>query len=585
MGVRTLNREIARIFNEIADFLEIKGELSFKINAYRRAAQNIENLSRDVSELLKEGKLETIPGVGKELAEKIKQFVETGKVKKHEELKAEIPAGLLEIMKVPGVGPKKAKLFYEKLKIDSLEKLESAARSHKLCKLPGIQEKTEANIIKGIEFLKRSSGRIPLGKALPLARRIVEYLLKEGVVERAEACGSIRRRKETIGDIDILGVSSKPEKAMEAFTTMDIVKEVLAKGTTKSSVIVEDDIQVDLRIVERDSYGAALQYFTGSKEHNIKLRELAIKKGYKVSEYGVFDAKTDKKIAGAEEADVYRVLGLPWIPPEIREGGEEIELALQGKLPELVDMKDMKGDLHVHSKWSDGTASIEELAIHAKEMGLKYILIADHTKGLGVAGGLDEEEIAEQIKEIDSLNKKIRGIRILKGIEANIQNDGSIDVSDEILNSLEVVIASIHHGFKNPPEVLTGRVIKAIENPFVHIIAHPTGRILGERDAYEIDLERIISACAANGTCLEINAYPMRLDLNDLNARRAKEKGVMLSIGTDAHQVDQISYLSYGVYVARRAQLGKESLLNCMDAEEILAYVRKKRGVRKWKNQ
>jgi len=578
MGVRALNKEMAKIFNEIADFLEIKGELSFKINAYRRAAQNIENLSKDISELFKEDKLHTIPGVGKELAEKIKQFIETGKVKKHEELKAEIPSGLLEIMKVPGVGPKKAKLFYERLKIDSIEKLEEAARSHKLSTLPGIQKKTEENIIKGIEFLKKSSGRIPLGKALPLSQRIIEYLLQKKVVERAEACGSIRRRKETIGDIDILGVSSKPEKAMEAFTKMEIVKEVLAKGPTKSSVIVEDGIQVDLRIVDKDSFGSALQYFTGSKEHNIKLREIAIKKGLKINEYGVFDAKTEKKIAGKDEEEVYEAIGLPWIPPEIREGGEEIELALQGNLPELVELEDIKGDLHLHSRWSDGTASIEDIAIHAKEMGFKYILIADHTKGLGVAGGLDESEISEQIKEIESLNKKIKGLRILKGIEANIQNDGSLDVSDEILKSLDIVIAAIHHGFKNPSDVLTKRMVRAIENPYVGIIAHPTGRVLGEREAYEIDIDEIMSACKKNGVALEINAYPLRLDLNDLLSRRAMEKGIMLSIGTDAHQIDQMAYLSYGVYVARRAWLKKENLLNCMELDELVRYLKKKRG-------
>ncbi len=578
MGIRALNKEIAKIFNEIADFLEIKGELSFKINAYRRAAQNIENLSKDITELFKENKLHTIPGVGKELAEKIKQFIETGKVKKHEELKAEIPSGLLEIMKVPGVGPKKAKLFYESLKIDSIEKLESSARAHKLSTLPGIQKKTEENILKGIEFLKKSSGRIPLGKALPLSQRIIEYLLQKGVVEKAEACGSIRRKKETIGDIDILGISSKPEKAMEAFTKMEIVKEVLAKGTTKSSVIVEDGIQVDLRIVEKDSFGAALQYFTGSKEHNIKLRELAIKKGLKINEYGVFDAKTEKKIAGKDEEEVYKAIGLPWIPPEIREGGEEIELALEGTLPELIEYEDIKGDLHIHSKWSDGTASIEEIATHAKEIGLKYILIADHSKGLGVAGGLDEKEIAEQIKEIDSLNKKIKGIRILKGIEANIQNDGSLDVSDEILKSLDIVIASIHHGFKNPPDMLTKRMLKGIEHPYVEIIAHPTGRIIGEREAYEIDMDEIMDAARKKGVALEINAYPLRLDLNDLLAKRAQEKGVILAIGTDAHQLDQISYLSYGVYVARRAWLKKENLLNCMELEALIRYLKKKRG-------
>lgn len=581
MGLRAFNKEIARVFNEIADFLEIKGELPFKINAYRKAAQNIENLSRDVSELLKENKLHTIPGVGKELAEKIRQFIETGKVKKHEELKTEIPSGLLEIMKVPGVGPKKAKLFYEKLKIDSIKKLEEAVRSHKLSTLPGIQKKTEENIIKGIKFLKSSSGRIPLGKALPISQRIVDHLLKKGGVEKAEACGSIRRKKETIGDIDILGISSKPEKAMEAFTKMDIVKEVLTKGNTRSSVIIEDGIQVDLRIVDAGSFGSALQYFTGSKEHNIELRELAIKKGLKINEYGVFEAKTEKKIAGNDEVDIYKLLGLPWIPPEIREGSGEIELALQGRLPELIELKDLKGDLHIHTKWSDGTASIEEVAGYAKEMGLKYILIADHSKGLGVAGGLDEDEISEQIKEIDSLNKKIKGIRILKGIEANIQNDGSLDVEKELLKSLDIVIASIHHGFKNPMEVLTKRMVKAIENPLVEIIGHPTGRILGERDVYEIDMEVIFSACKENHVCLEINAYPLRLDLNDILARRAQEKGVMLSIGTDAHQLDQLQYLSYGVYVARRGTLQKESILNCMDLGEIMEYLKKKRGKRR----
>lgn len=577
MGVKQANRDIARIFNEIADFLEIKGEMPFKIKAYRRAAQNIENLSKDISELMEEGALNNIPGVGKELAEKIKQYLNTGVVKKYEELKREIPVGLLEIMKVPGVGPKKAKLFYDKLGIDSIGKLEELAKKHHLCKLPGIQEKTEQNIIKGIEFLKRSAGRIPLGKAFPIANEIVSYLLDKKVVKFAEACGSLRRKRETIGDIDILGVSTNPSAAMEVFTNIEIVKDVLAKGATKSSIIVKDDIQVDLRIVERDSFGSALQYFTGSKEHNIQLRELAIKKGMKISEYGVFNERTGKKLAGATEEGVYEAVGLPWIQPEIREGRGEIEIALDGKLPTLVELGDIKGDVHIHSKWSDGTATLEEIAEAGKKIGYEYMVIADHSKGLGVAGGLSDEEILRQVKEIKVLNKKLKGITILSGIEANIEQDGSLDVSDRVLKELDIVIASIHSGFKAPSEVITKRILRAVNNPYVDVIAHPTGRIIGERDAYEVDIEMIMREAVRNDVWLEINAYPFRLDLNDVLVKRGKELGVKFVIGTDAHQIDQLDYMFYGVAVARRGWLTKSDILNTLPLKGFMKLLKRRR--------
>lgn len=572
------NQEIARIFNEIADMLEIKNDNPFRIRAYRKASQNIESLSEDVTEIIKSNKkLTDIPGIGKDLAEKIVEYVNTGKMKSYEELKAEIPRAILELMSVPGLGPKTAKMIYDKLGIDSIEKLEDAARSHKLQQIPKIRAKTEENIIKGIEFLKKSRGRIPLGLAWPVACDIVKALSGLKEVKKINTAGSLRRCKETIGDIDILVVSDKPAKVMDAFVSLPLVSEVLAKGDTKSSIRTKDNIQVDIRVVDSKCYGAALAYFTGSKAHNIRLREMAVKRGLKISEYGVFDEKTNKFISGAEERDIYDAVGLPWIPPELREDAGEIESALKGLLPTLVEMKDIKGDLHIHTRWSDGGNSIEEMIEAARKRGYKYIAITDHSKALGVAHGLDEKRIIEQMELIKKLNEKIKDIKILCGVEANIGMDGSLDLPVEILQKLDIVVASVHSGFKQERKTMTERVVKCIRSGFVDVIGHPTGRLLGERDAYEIDIGEVLKAAKEMDTAIEVNAYPLRLDLTDVNCKRAKELGVKIAISTDSHFTDQLDYMSLGVSVARRGWLEKEEVINTYTYEGLRNWLERRR--------
>lgn len=570
------NQEIAKVFTEIADLLEIKGDNPFRIRAYRRAAQNIEGLSKRVEDLSKEELIE-IPGIGNDLADKIITYINTGRLEILDELKKEIPEGIFEIMRVPGVGPKTAKLFYEKLNIKSVEELERMASERKLSNLPGIKGRTEDNILKGIQTLKKSRDRKPIGKVLPIAMEIVDFLKKKAPILRIDIAGSIRRWKDTIKDIDILALSENPLKTMTIFTEMPNVKEILSKGVTKSSVITHEDIQVDLRIVEEKSYGAALAYFTGSKNHNIKVRELALKKGLKINEYGIFRQADDYKLGGEKEEDIYRILGLPYIPPELREDTGEIEAALDGTLPELITIGDIKGDLHMHSNWSDGSHKIEELVEAARMLGYSYIAITDHSKGLGVARGLTEEKVLEQIKIIDIINRRLKDFVILKGIEVDIKSDGSLDLPDEILKLLDIVVASIHSGFKQSRSQLTSRLISAIKNPFVSIIAHPTGRLLGERDEYDVDMEEVFRIAKNSNKVFEINAYPARLDLNDRYARRAKELSIPIVISTDTHIISNMDYMRYGVSIARRAWLKKEDVLNTLSIENLLKNLKNKR--------
>lgn len=571
------NQEIARIFNEIADLLEIKNDNPFRIRAYRKASQNIESLSADVTEIINSNKkLTDIPGIGKDLAEKIVEYVNTGKMNSYEELKADVPRAILELMSVPGLGPKTAKMLHDKLGIDSIEKLEDAARSHKLQQLPKIRAKTEENILKGIEFLKRDRGRIPLGIAWPVACDIVKALSELKDVKKIATAGSLRRCRETIGDIDILVVSDKPAKVMDAFTTLPVVGEILAKGETKSSIRTKDNIQVDIRVVDSKCYGSALAYFTGSKAHNIRLREMAVKKGLKISEYGVFDEKTGKFLTGAEEIDIYKSVGLPWIPPELREDAGEIESALKGNLPYLVELRDIKGDFHVHTKWSDGGNTIEEMVETAIKMGYKYIAITDHSKALGVAHGLDEKRILEQVEIIRKINEKTESIRILCGVEANIGADGSLDLPAEILKKLDLVIGSVHSGFRQDRETMTARVVKCLRSGMIHILGHPTGRLLGERDAYEIDIGEVINAARETDTAIEVNAYPLRLDLTDINCKRARESGVKVSINTDAHFTDQLNYMPLGVSVGKRGWLEKEDVLNTFNYNKLLEWLKRR---------
>ena len=563
------NQEIAKIFNEIADLLELKGENPFRIRAYRRAALNIEGLTKNIEEISHE-ELLNIPGIGQDLAGKVEEYIKTGKIQAYEELKNEIPGGLSTLLSVPGLGPKTSKLLYEKLKITNIDELEKFASEHKLAGLPGIKEKTEDNILKGIEMLKRGRERQPLGKVLPIANDILGHLKKNAPVAKIDLAGSLRRWKDTIKDIDILATSDNPKEVMSVFVHLANVKEILMHGPTKSSIITHQNLQVDLRVVERESYGAALAYFTGSKEHNIRLREMAIKKGLKLNEYGIFREKDNKRVGGEKEQDVYAILGLSYIPPELREDQGEIEAAQSGTLPRLITLEDIKGDLHVHSRWSDGSHSLEELVEAAREHGYAYFALTDHSRGLAVARGLTIDRLMDQKKEIDALNRKLKGFRILQSTEVDIRSDGTLDFPDDVLEKLDIVVASIHSGFKQPVQQLTGRIVSAMKNPYVSIIGHISGRLIGEREAYELDMEKVLKTARETGTAFEINAYPLRLDLNDTFARRAKDMGIPIVISTDTHTIDQLDYMSYGVSIARRAWLEKEDVVNTFGLHVLL---------------
>ncbi len=567
------NQEVAELLFNIADMLDLLG-VAFKPQAYRKAARAIENLSGNIEEYYKKNKLEEIPGVGKSIAEKIAEFLETGRSSYYEELKRKVPEGVAAMIEVPGMGPKKAMILYKKLGIKSISDLERAARHHKIRLLKGFGEKTEQDILKGIELLRHGHERFLLGIALPIAEEIVNDLRKLREVEKISIAGSTRRMKETVGDLDILVVSKNPEPIMDHFTSMDSVARVLAKGSTKSSVLLENNLQVDLRVIPEESFGAALQYFTGSKDHNIALREICKKKGWKLSEYGLFD-KNNKMIAGRTEEDVYKKLGMQFIPPEMRENTGEIELALKHKLPKLIDYNSIKGDLHVHSKWSDGSNTIRDLALFAKKLGYEYIGIADHSKSQRIAHGLSEEEVIERNKEIDKLNKTLP-IKILKVMEVDILPDGSLDYDDSILKKLDLVIAAIHSRFKSTKEEMTKRILKAMDNPYVRIIAHPTGRLLGQRQGYEIDLDRIIKKAKEKNIALEVNASPQRLDLNGPNVKRVVTAGVKLSINTDSHAKEQMLFMRLGIGTARRGWARKEDVINTMSYKELMKWLKRK---------
>ncbi len=586
------NKELAKIFYEIASYLEME-EVAFKPQAYEKAGIALEALEEDVKDIYEKGglkALEEIPGVGKSIAEKIEEYIKTGKIKYYQNFKKRLPIKLDEIIPVEGMGPKKAKVLYEKLGVKSLKDLEKAAKNHKIAKLFGFGEKSEKNILEAIEFLKREKGRFLLGEILPIVKEVSEKLKKIKGVERVDAVGSIRRMKETIGDVDFLVISKNPKNVMDFFVSLPSVIKIWGKGKTKSSVRMEEGFDMDIRVLPKRSYGAALQYFTGSKEHNIVLRKLAIEKGLKLSEYGLF--RGSKMIASETEEGIYNALGLEWIPPEIRENQGEIEAALrplqqvqgrpekfegrqaQGKLnglPKLIDYNDIKGDLHCHSNWSrEEYPSIVELAKNSQKMGYQYVGIADHTKFLRIENGLDEKKLILRNKEIDKINKILKGFKILKGCEANIMNDGSIDIRDDVLAQLDFVIAGVHSTFKMPREKMTERIIKAMRNPNVDIISHPTGRLIKRRDEYEIDFDKILRVAKETGTILEINSYPERLDLKDTNIKKAKTAGVKMVINTDSHHIDHMQFIDYGVSQARRGWAEKNDIINTQPLEKLL---------------
>lgn len=567
------NLEIAQVFREIAKILEVKGDNPFRIRAYERAALNIEGLSEDIEKFIREDKLREIPGIGTDLENKIKEIAATGTCKHYETLKKSIPAGVLELLNIPGVGPKTAGLLYKELKIKDIAGLQQAIQKGKLKGIFGIKEKTIENIQKGIEVLKRGKERMTLAQAMQAADEFTSVLEKLPQAKKVTTAGSLRRRKETVRDIDILVISDQPQKIMPAFTGLPSVKEVLAKGETKASVRTKEDVQVDCRVLEDKSFGAALLYFTGSKNFNIKIRRIGIKKGFKVNEYGVF--KNGKFVCGKTEEEVFKILGLPYIEPELREDAGEIELAQKNQLPKLIELKDIKGDLHVHSKWSDGGNSIEEMALACRKRGYTYCALTDHSQGLKVAGGLSPAELKKKRAEIDKLNKKLKGFRILYGTEVDIDSEGALDYSDAVLKEFDVVVAAIHVGFKQSKQQLTKRIVRACKNKYAHIIAHPAGRLWGTREPYEIDFPEIFKAARDTNTHLEINSFAQRLDLNDHNCRAAKEAGVKIAINTDAHTTGQLSAMNLGVSVARRGWLGKADVINALPLEELLKALRK----------
>jgi DNA polymerase (family X) len=572
------NAEIARLFDLIADLLEIRGDNPFRIRAYRRAAQNVESLGEDIEAVAREGRLDDVPGVGKDLADKITEYLRTGRMRDLDALGKEIPRGVVELMNVPGVGPKTAKLLYDKAGIRDVAALEELARAGQLQGLPGIKAKTEANILKGIAVIKKGQERMPLGRALPLAEEIVAALRALKDVKQLELAGSIRRRKETVGDIDILVTSSKPEKVMAAFTGLPQVLDVLERGGTKASVRHREGIQIDLRVVEPEAFGAALVYFTGSKQHNIRIREMAVKKKLKISEYGVF-RDDGGRVAGKTEAEVYAAIGLPWIPPELREDTGEVEAALRGALPHLVELDDIRGDLHAHTDASDGAYSIEALTEAARARGYEYIAVCDHSQTATVARGLSPDELRAHVEKIREAQKAHPEITILAGAECDILPDGSMDYPDEVLAELDIVVGAVHSRFKQPKAEMTRRICRALARPRVSILAHPTGRLLGEREPYDVDLDQVFQTAKRHGKAVEINASPQRTDLNDVQARRAADLGVLVAISTDAHQLGHLRHIELGVATARRAWIGPAQVINTWPVEKLLGWAGSARSV------
>lgn len=574
------NYEIAKIFNDIAQFLRADN-VSFKPYAYEKAAASLQDLKEDVAQVYLRGgrkALEEIPAIGKAMSDHIEEYIKKGKISFYEEFKKKLPVKMDELVAVEGLGIKKVKVLYEQLGIKNLKDLERAAKKHKIAPLFGFGETTEKNILQGIEFLKTSHGRVPIFEIRPIALEILEKIKKLPEVKKASLAGSMRRGKETIGDVDFLVVSSDPKKTMDFFVALPGVKKIWGQGKTKASVHMAGGYDMDLRVVPEKSYGSALQYFTGSQAHNIATRKIAIAQGLKLSEYGVF--RGTKQIAGKTEEEVYRSLGLPLVEPELREDQGEIALAQENNLPNLITLKDIKGDLHVHSNWGELEGkknSIEELAEKAMSLGYEYLGISDHTRDINVEKSLDEKELLEQNEYIKKLNLKFEkqniNFRILHGCEANIRKNGSLDIRDEVLEKLDYVIAGVHSFLKMDKKEMTLRIQKAMKNPNVDILAHPTGRIIGERDEYQIDFDVILKTAKETGTILEINASS-RLDLRDLYIRRAKNEGVKMIINTDTHQKDQMDLMEYGVLQARRGFAEKQDIANTFPLEELLTLFR-----------
>jgi DNA polymerase (family 10) len=572
------NAVLSELFEQMADIMEILGEDRFRINTYRKVARIVSDMPIDVETLLETGKLAEIPGIGKSSLAKIEQFVKTGTITAHQELLKKIPPTLLELLNIPGMGPKGVKAVYEQLNVTTISELKSVIQDGSIAELPGFGEKKAAAITKGIDFLEKSTGRIRLDQAMEAADIVTSFLKEQSGIEKIQPAGSLRRRAETIGDVDILVAAKKGEQIIQAFTGAPFVREVIASGPTKGSAIIKTEdtaVQVDVRVVPSKSFGAAAQYFTGSKQHNVRLREIAVKAKMKLNEYGLF--KGDKMISGTVEEEIYKKLGLDYIDPALREDRGEVEAAKKHNLPMLVRLSDIKGDFHVHTKASDGNCSISELAEAARDLGYKFICVTDHSKSSAIANGLSAKQLAQQIKEIHKLNDKLKGITIFAGSEVDILAYGSLDFDNKLLADLDFVIASIHSGMSSSREKVTSRTLKAMDNPYVNCIAHPTGRLIGEREAMDIDIAAVIKHAAQTHTALEVNANPYRLDLKDVHCKMAIEAGVKLAIGTDAHNIGSLGLMDFGVATAGRGWVTKADVLNTMSISKLKTFFRTKR--------
>ncbi len=565
------NKEIAKAFQDIADLLELKGENPFKIRAYQKVVRSVEHLPVEVEQLVIEDRLKEVPGAGEAITKKITELVTTGKLGYYEKLKSEFPEGISTLLDVPSIGPKMAMLLSSELGVKSVDELEVAIIGGKVASLPRMGDKITENILRHIQALRRKDQRIPIGEALPVVDEISARLSGLPTLKNLAPAGSLRRFQETVGDIDLMGTADNAPEIIQTFVSLPQVKEVLASGTTKASVVVSGGLQVDLRIVEHDCFGSLLQYFTGSKQHNINLRERAHRQGLKLNEYGITNLATEGLEKFATEAAFYERQGLEFIPPELREGQQEIERAERGNIPKLVELPDIKGDLHIHTDWSDGRDTIEAMALAARELGYQYLGITDHSGGRGIAHGLDAERLRQQISEIKQLNQRISGIHIFSGIEVDIRADGSLDMPDELLTEVDIVTAAVHSSMNQSQEQMTRRIIGAIENPNVDVLAHPSCRLLPDREPVAVDIEAVFRTAARTNTMLEINGMPSRLDLKDIHAYRARELGVKLVINTDAHSTEHLEFMRFGVGVARRGWCEAQDILNTKPLQEVIA--------------
>jgi DNA polymerase (family 10) len=583
------NIEIARILKEYADLLELKENNRFRINSYRRAAQTIESLSQPLTQLIARGDdITRLSGIGTSMAEHVKEIIKTGTLGALRELRKDFPESFDEILQLEGLGPKRARQLYDQLGIRSIGELKQALDSGKVATLGGFGKRSAEKIRQAVSRLDTRPKRFKLADADQLVRPLIEHLREPGDIERLEVAGSYRRRMETVGDIDILAVCDEPQPVMQRFESYPEVERVLGAGTTRGTVILRSGLQVDLRIVPAESYGAALSYFTGSKAHNVAVRKLGVERGLRINEYGIFrvpkkpaagkaEESEGKRIGGGKEAEVYRAVGLDWVPPELREDRGEIEAAAEHRLPNLIALDEIRGDLQMHSRWSDGHNTIEEMLCACKERGYEYCAITDHSQAVRVAGGLGVKEFKKQLQEIAAVESKISGIKLLAGAEVDILPNGSLDLPDDILEQVDVVVASVHAKTDMPAAEMTKRVLKAMAHPAVTILAHPTGRQIGQREPFAIDLEEIFHAAAEYGVALELNAQPMRLDLNDVHARRAREMGVKLAINSDAHGVEQLRFMSYGIDQARRGWLEKKHVINALTWPQFYKWLRRRR--------